>query len=118
MKQVLTTGDIKTALDNIVVTKLHRSRGDVASRAWHITFTNSYNGVYGTVLCELQGTPVRATILANVEAAPSETALLLIPSQYDDRVRRIKYDKNSKKLLEDLASLRTKTHCDPSSPEA
>lgn len=45
------------------------------SRPWLITFTAAYNGLPNTALCELCGSPVRATILVHFDR-PHEIFIL------------------------------------------
>lgn len=67
MRAVIKEGKLKKLLDEVVVNNLHRGQHDTQSRPWHIVFSDGYYGKFHTAFCELEGSPVKAQLVINID---------------------------------------------------
>lgn len=61
---------------NKIVNKTIGRIGSQYERPWHITFTRGNYGHLYTALCEMQGSPVRATIIVHLDSSNCNMAVL------------------------------------------
>lgn len=67
MSIVVHKGRLREYLDSIGSSRVKYK--DFACRPWIITFSSADYGKYSTALCELQGSPVKRTILFDLTAS-------------------------------------------------
>lgn len=66
MRAIVTEGKLKDLLDEIVTNNFGRGKKDVQVRPWHIVFSCGYYGEFHTALCELEGSPVKASVIIDI----------------------------------------------------
>ena len=66
MRTILERGKLKALLDEVAVKVFHRDQRDTEERPWHVVFSCGCYNEYNTAFCELQGSPVRVSVIIDI----------------------------------------------------